>query len=253
MVIFSCAIKSDWYFIQNLLQLYIMTVFTHLKQLYFRTCGRQVSKVIDNDPHPCIIPSPWEWWESENRWDVTPLILLQYMAKGSCNYYRIGKWVDIILEEADPVRWAFKNMVSSLTVCVLAAQSCLTLCDPWTVAHQAPPSMRFSDKNTGVGCYFLLHICIYVCIYISVYKKISRPVMSDSLQSMDYSPPGSSVHGILQARILEWIAISFSRGSSSPRDWTQVSCIAGRFFTIIRHEPPGKPISVYTEIHKWNI
>ena len=48
----------------------------------------------------------------------------------------------------------------------------------------------------------------------------------------DYSPPGSSVHGILQARILEWVAIPFSRGSSQPRDQTQVFCIAGRFFTI---------------------
>ena len=38
-------------------------------------------------------------------------------------------------------------------------------------------------------------------------------------------------HGILQVRILQWVAISFSRGSSRPRDWTQVSCIAGRFFT----------------------
>ena len=49
---------------------------------------------------------------------------------------------------------------------------------------------------------------------------------------MDCSPPGSSVHGILQARILEWVAIPFSRGSSWPRDWTQVSCIAGGFFTV---------------------
>ena len=48
---------------------------------------------------------------------------------------------------------------------------------------------------------------------------------------MDCSPPGSSVHGILQARILERVAISFSRGSSQPRDWTWVSCIAGRIFT----------------------
>ena len=45
---------------------------------------------------------------------------------------------------------------------------------------------------------------------------------------MDCSLPGSSVHGILQARILEWVAISFSRGSSRPRDRTQVSCIVGR-------------------------
>ena len=48
----------------------------------------------------------------------------------------------------------------------------------------------------------------------------------------DCSPPDSSVHEILQARILEWAAIPFSRGSSRPRDRAQVSCIAGRFFTI---------------------
>ena len=48
---------------------------------------------------------------------------------------------------------------------------------------------------------------------------------------MDYSPPGFSVHGILQARILDWVAIPFSRQSSQPKDWSQVSCIAGRFST----------------------
>ena len=48
----------------------------------------------------------------------------------------------------------------------------------------------------------------------------------------DNSPPRPSVHGIFQARILEWVAIAFSRGSSQPRDQTQVSCIAGRFLTI---------------------
>ena len=56
--------------------------------------------------------------------------------------------------------------------------------------------------------------------------------MSDSLQPMDCSPPSSSVHGILQARILEWVAISFSRASSRPRDRTQVSHIAGRCFNL---------------------
>ena len=48
---------------------------------------------------------------------------------------------------------------------------------------------------------------------------------------MDYSLPGSSVHGILQARILEWVAMTSSGGSSRPRDWTHISCIAGIFFT----------------------
>ena len=49
---------------------------------------------------------------------------------------------------------------------------------------------------------------------------------------MDYSLPGSSIHGIFQARVLEWAAISFSKGSSQPRDQTQVSHIADRCFTI---------------------
>ena len=64
---------------------------------------------------------------------------------------------------------------------------------------------------------------------------------------MDCGPPGSSVHGILQARILEWVAVPSSRGSSWPRDWTHVSCgscIAGGFFTT---EPPRKPC-----LNHWN-
>ena len=49
---------------------------------------------------------------------------------------------------------------------------------------------------------------------------------------MDYRPPSSSIHGIFLAQVLEWVAISFFKGSSQPRDWTQVSHIAGRHFTI---------------------
>ena len=49
---------------------------------------------------------------------------------------------------------------------------------------------------------------------------------------MNTARPGSSVHGLLQARKLEWVAILFSRGSSQPRDQTWVSCIAGKFFTV---------------------
>ena len=48
---------------------------------------------------------------------------------------------------------------------------------------------------------------------------------------MDHSPPGSSDHEILQARKMEWVDIPFSKKSSRPRDWTQVSCIIGRHFT----------------------
>ena len=66
---------------------------------------------------------------------------------------------------------------------------------------------------------FMLNEIMCVCVWLSLYDP------------MDYSLPGS-VHGILQVRTLEWIAIPFSRGSSRPRDWTHISCIAGRFFTI---------------------
>ena len=67
-------------------------------------------------------------------------------------------------------------------------------------------------------------VCIYMCV-------LSHSVVSDC-DPMDYSLLGSSVHGILQARILEWVAMPFSRGSSRPRDLTQVSCTAGGFFTV---------------------
>ena len=60
---------------------------------------------------------------------------------------------------------------------------------------------------------------------------------------MDYSLPGSSLHGILQARVLKWVAISFSRGSSQPRDWTQVSCIPGRHFNLWATREAPLPLS----------
>ena len=62
--------------------------------------------------------------------------------------------------------------------------------------------------------------------------KWSCSVVSDSLRPVDCSPPSSFVNGILQAWVLEWVAISFSRGSSQPRDRTQVSHIAGRRFNL---------------------
>ena len=62
----------------------------------------------------------------------------------------------------------------------------------------------------------------------------------------DYSLPGSSVHGIFQARVLEWVAIAFSRGSSRPRDRTQVSLIVGRGFTIwLSGLNPSKYFQIY--------
>ena len=68
-------------------------------------------------------------------------------------------------------------------------------------------------------------------------KKGSHSVVSDSLRPMGCSLPGSSVHGLFQARVLlEWLAISFSGESSRPRDQTQVSRIAGRCFYHLSHQ-----------------
>ena len=66
------------------------------------------------------------------------------------------------------------------------------------------------------------------------------------------------VHGILQARILEWIAVPFSREPSQPRDWTQVSCIAGRFLTCWANGEALKPFMVsikytFTERIKYTV
>jgi len=68
--------------------------------------------------------------------------------------------------------------------------------------------------------------------FIDMY--VSHPVVFDPMRSIDYSPPGCSVHGIFQARLLEWVAIFSSRGSFQPKDWTWVSCVSyitDRFFT----------------------
>ena len=73
---------------------------------------------------------------------------------------------------------------------------------------------------------------------------------------MDCSPPGSSIHGIFQARVLEWVAISFSRGPSQPRDRTQVSCIADRHFTLWATRKSSlleKEMATYSSILAWNI
>ena len=77
-------------------------------------------------------------------------------------------------------------------------------------------------------------LLLYYCFHLTVEKheSVSHSVMSDSWQPMQCSPPGSSVLGILQVRVLEWVAILFSRGSSRPRDWTQISHIAEGFFAV---------------------
>ena len=77
---------------------------------------------------------------------------------------------------------------------------------------------------------FTFHLSWLVCARMYVCSVTQSCLML--CNPVDCSPPGASVHGTSQARILGWVAIPFSRGSSWPRDRTQVPCIAGRFFTI---------------------
>ena len=72
-----------------------------------------------------------------------------------------------------------------------------------------------------------MSVCVCVCVCARAHATQSCPTFCNS---MDSSLPGSSILGILQARILEWAAISISRGSSQSRDQTHISCIAGRLF-----------------------
>ena len=78
----------------------------------------------------------------------------------------------------------------------------------------------------------------FICAQCSV-RLVAQSCLT-LCSPLDCRLPGSSVHGIVLARILEWVPISFSKGSSRPRDQTWVSCTAGRYFTT---KPPRKPES----------
>ena len=105
--------------------------------------------------------------------------------------------------------WKYHRKTNTLKINYVAAaaksiQLCPTLCNPRDAAHQAPPSLGFSRQEHGVGCHFLLQ-----CMKVKSESEVAQscPTLSDS---MDCSPPGSSIHGIFQARVLEWDAIAFS-------------------------------------------
>ena len=127
-------------------------------------------------------------------------------------------------------------------------------CGPWgwKVGHVWATELIFqSYQHLRSNCHVFDYFCFLPSLnhywkILSFYYRVGTTMpntelsmWSESAQScptlcnhMDCSLPGSSLHGILQARILEWVAISFSRGSSRLGDWTQVSCIVGRHFNL---------------------
>ena len=138
----------------------------------------------------------------------------------------------------------------------------MTLCDPMGCS---PPGSSvqgdFPRKNTEMDCRFLLqgifppqgsnlHLLHWqVDSLLSSHLGSPFSAVSDSLRPHGlYSLRSSPVHVIFQARVLEWVAISFSRGSSKPRDWTWVFCIASRRVYCLSHQG-----SLTKEIQKFNV
>ena len=94
---------------------------------------------------------------------------------------------------------------------LLSRFSRVRLCaTPETAAHQAPRPWDFPGKSTGVGCHFLLQ-----CVKVKSESEVSQSCLTLS-DPVDCSPPGSSIHGIFQARVLEWGALAFSERHSEP-------------------------------------
>ena len=106
-----------------------------------------------------------------------------------------------------------------LTICFYIYSA--ICCSGWSMWRKFSFMQMFSCKGKSIEIAFLEKKWSDVAQ--------SCPTLCDPV---DCSLQGSSVHGIFQARVLEWVAISFSRGSSRPRDQTQVFCIAGRHFTV---------------------
>ena len=103
----------------------------------------------------------------------------------------------------------------------------------WAIVHRVTKSQTWLKRlSMQAHTHWLLVLsCLGTFTSSCMCAKLhqSCPTLCDSI---DYSPPGSSVHGILQARILEWVTMPSSRESSQFRDHTQVSCIAGEFFAV---------------------
>ena len=105
-------------------------------------------------------------------------------------------------------------------ICAKSLQSYLTLCNPTNCSQTGSSVHGFSRQEFWSGL---------PCLLQRIFK-IEQVKIAQSFVTL-CDPVDYTVHGILQAKILEWVAFPFSKGSPQPRDSTQVSCLAGVFFT----------------------
>ena len=174
-----------------------------------------------------------------------------FLSRGS-SQSRDQTWVSCIAGRFVTI-WAIRKALVIFAVVVQSLSLVWRFATPWTAAYQAPPSMGFSRQEywSGLPLAFPRMLSGNSQIILSCESEVTQscPTLCDP---MGCSLPGSSVHRIFQAIVLEWIAISFSRGSSQPRDRTWVSHIVDRSFTIwatrevrdspiLSHRPSGNP------------
>ena len=119
------------------------------------------------------------------------------------------------------------------------------VCDPMLLCQWESPG-----KNTGVGCHFLLQ-GIFSTQGLNPgllhYRQILYHLSHQESSKIDHG----SVHGILQPRTLEWVAILFSRGSSWSRNWNWISCITALFFTVNHQRSLGEVQSLGSPLVLW--
>ena len=152
---------------------------------------------------------------SRVRLCVTPQMAAHQAPVPGILQARTLEWVAISFS----IAWKWKVKVKSLSRVQLFAT-------PWTAAHQAPLSMGFPRQEHWSGLPLPSPLR-----HLEVPKKVKVKSESCSDTSDFSNPMNYTVDGILQTRILEWVAFPFFRRSSQPRNWTQVSLLAGGFFT----------------------
>ena len=147
-------------------------------------------------------------WYPNARILTLILYISKYLEKKMATYSSTVAW---------RIPWK-RRLVDSVEEESMGSQESQTGLSNWTIqASSFQPMLHSKD-------------CAELCLKVKeIEVSQSCPTLCDPV---DYSPPGSSIHGIFQARMLKWVAMPSCRGCSQPRDQTWVSCIEGRLFTV---------------------